>query len=341
MEIMKESEFRRQIKSGLGKCYLFFGDEDYMKSFAVNAAIDAVSPDPTLSFFNVIKLDSFSYSPDALLSAIMPAPMMADKKIIILSGLDFTSMKQSEADALCQTVAALDEYDYNTLIINTAAGCFDAGFLPKRPSSMLQKLSEHMTPVVFEKNSPARLSSWVSKHFEHNGVQASPEVCALVVERCGRDMFNLSSETDKISFYVKGNGKTEVLSADVEAVSVSADEYDAFAFTNAIGARRKDAALNVLRDMKLRRVDPIIIMGEVTKTVCDTVAVRKLASEGLTSREISDILKLHEYKISIILKNDVDLEMCERLLERCRDADLEIKLSRDGYAVLEKFICTI
>ena len=76
-----------------------------MKNFAVNTAIEAISPDPSLAFFNEIRFDSFSYSPDALLDALMPLPMMADRKIIVISGLDLGAMKQSDIDALCDGLA--------------------------------------------------------------------------------------------------------------------------------------------------------------------------------------------------------------------------------------------
>ena len=341
MEIIKEADFRKEIKSEPRTAYLFVGDEDYMKSFAVTTAINAISPDPSFAFFNEIKLDSISYSPEALLDAMMPLPMMADRKLIIVSGLDFNSMRQSEIDALCNTVAQLEEYDYNTLIINVPADRFDIGNYPKRPSSLLLKLAEHVTPVVFEKNTPSRLVAWVGKHYEHNGVTADSEVCALTVEICGRDMFNLSSETDKISFFVKSQGRDRVEKNDVREIAVPSAEYDAFAFTNAIAARKKAEALNILRELKAKKTDPIIIMGEITKTVCEMTSMVMLSSDGLTTREISDALRIHEYRITMTLKNAPSLDTCRNILARSREADLELKSSRDGFAVLEKLICTI
>lgn len=341
MNILKETDFRKEIRSKPATAYLFFGEEDYMKNFALSTARDAICPDPSLSFFNEMKLDALSYSPDALLDAIMPMPMAADRKLITLSGLDLNAMRQSEIDTLCAVLSQLEDYDYNTLIITAAADRFDPGILPKRPSSLLQKLSDYLTPVNFEKNSPAKLTAWVGKHFAHNGVDASPEICAMTVERCGRNMFNLSSETDKISFYVKSCGRTEVTKDDILNIAIPAAEYDAFAFTNAIGARQRNEALNILRDMKHRRLDPIIIMGEITKAICDMSAVILLSSDGLTSREISDVLKIHEYRISLILKNGISAEICNHMLSKCRQSDLEIKTSRDGYTVLEKLICSI
>lgn len=341
MELMKEADFRKRIKTTPDNAYLFFGDEDYMKIFAVNTAIEAISPDPSLAFFNEIRFDSFTYSPDALLDALMPLPMMADRKIIVLSGLDVGSMKQSEIDALCAVLDQIEEYDYNTVIINVAADRLDPGILPKRPSTLLKKLGDHAKLVHFEKNSPHRLAVWVGKHFEHNGVSAAPEVCAFVVERCGRDMFALASETDKLSYYALSSGRAEVTRADVETVAIPAAEYDAFALTNAVGAGQRDEALNVLSDLKLRRVDPIIIMSEITKATLDMLAISSLRAEGLTAGEISSALKMHEYKVSLILRACPKPDRCKSMVSRCREADLELKTSGDGYAVLERLICTI
>lgn len=338
---IKEADFRKQIKAEPALGYIFYGEEDYMKKFALDTAISAISPDPAFAFFNEIWLDSFSYSPDALIDALMPAPMMADRKLVILSGLDFTSMKQSEVDGLCKALEILPEYDYNTLIITTSADRFDAGKSPKKPSPVLKKLSEYLIPVQFEKNSPARLSSWVAKHLDHNGVKTSSDVCAYIIERCGRDMFNLASETDKLAFYVLSQNRDTVTREDVINVATPVAEYDAFAFTNAIGARRRDEALEILRDMKGRRIEPIVISASISSTVCDMMTISIMRSEGLTPREMADATGMNEFVISRLLRTLPDEAMCKLMLSRCAAADLEIKLSRDGYAVLERLICTI
>ena len=341
MKLIKESDFRREIKQNPDKAYLFFGEEDYMKAYAVNLASETISPDPSLSFFNEIKMDSFSYSPDSLLDAMMPMPMMADRKLILITGLDMGAMRPGEIDALCSSLEQLEDYDYNTVIISVASDRLDPGILPKRPSALLKKLAEHMTLVNFEKNTPAKLAAWVGKHFEHNGVSADASVCAFTVERCGRDMFFLASETDKAAYYVKANGRDTVTREDILNVTIPAAEYDAFALTNAIGARKRDAAIDILKELKFRKTDPIVIMGEITRAVCDMTSVITLSKDGLTQPEISSVLKIHEYKISLILKNPLSVDVCHNMLARCREADLELKSSGDGYSVIEKLICTI
>ena len=340
LKILKESEFRNEIKNSPAKAYLFFGEEDYMKNHALSLASKAISPDTAFAPFNDMRLDALSYTPAALSDMLMPMPMMSDRKLVVVSGLDFNAMKSGEIDSLCSVLGQLDEYDYNTVIINTSSDRFDWGILPKRPSALLTRLSEFATPVYFEKNSPSRLASWVGKHYEHNNVSAEPQVCMFTVEYCGRDMFRLALETEKISYYVLSSGRDQVTEDDVRSVSVNTNEYDAFAFTNAINASDKDKALMILGDLKAKKTDPILIMGEITRSVCDVVSVNEMLNGGFTVKEISDMLKIHEYRITLIVKSKFDDERSRILLRKCKKADMDIKSTADGYKVLEKLICT-
>ena len=71
------------------------------------------------------------------------------------------------------------------------------------------------------------------------------------------------------------------------------------------------------------------------------LSVAVLRADGMTQREISEALKIHEYRLGIILRTLPDEQMCRLMLTRCHDADLEIKSFRNGFEVLETLICTI
>jgi DNA polymerase III delta subunit len=341
MEIIKEADFRKQIKSEPKTGYLFYGDEDYMKSFALKVASEAISPDPSFSFFNEMKLDALSYSPSALVEAMMPLPMMADRKLIIISGLDFNAMKSNEFEAFCDALKYLDEYDYNTLIVNTASDRFDAG-TPKKPSGEIKALSEYLVPVLFERNTPSRLNAWIAKHFAHNGVKADPAVCNFIVEWCGRDMYNLSSQTDKLSFYVLSQGRDTVTRDDVCRIASTSVEYDTYAFSNSILAGRKEDALAILADMKRRKIEPVYIMGEISKNACDALTVTLLARDGLTWLEISKITDIRDFIVQRIMQSKHDPDMCRRMVAQCRAADKDLKSSFDrDYDIIERLICVM
>ena len=344
MNFIKEDVFRKQMKKGLSGGYLFFGDEDYLKSFTLRSARESICPDETFALFNDIRIDALDYTPAALLDAIMPPPMMCEQKIVTVSGLNLDSMKAYELDALVEVLELLPQYDYNVLILSIPAGQLDVGSLPKAPSSLFNRLASILTPVFFEPIAGARLAAGVGKHFEHHGVSASPEVCSYLIQLCGRSMFTLSSEAEKLSYYVLQNGRSSVTRQDVDHVAIAEIAADTFALTNAILDGHSEEALHALNVMKFRRADPVIILGEITRAICDLIAVKALQVEGLPASEITSVLKFkNEYRTRLYMAatGSKSMRRLRRAVELCSEADLSLKQSGHGYIAIERLICSL
>ena len=343
INVIKEDIFRKQLKAGLRGGYLFFGEEDYLKSFSLRAAREAVCADETFAVFNDVQLAPIDYTPSALLSALMPPPMMSDQKIVTVNGLAISAMKPGELDELYEVLATLEDYDYNVLIISVPSGLIDEGNMPKRPSAVFSELSKYLTPVRFDAVTGSRLISWVGKHFEHHGVRATPEVCSALIDRCGRSMFDLASETEKLSYYALQNGRDFVSCDDVVKVSASVIDSDAYALANAILDGKYAAAIDALNVMKFRRVEPVIILSEVSRVICDLVSVKALQSDGMQIGQIASALKMNEYKAKLYASaaSVKTKEKLERALLLCSEADLSLKLSPQGYTAIERLICTL
>ncbi len=345
--IIKEADFRRLLKTPVVGGYLFFGEEDYLKAAAVRLARESVNEyDPTMAPFNDIRLDGTDFSAGALLAAMSTPPMGGDeasaRKIITVTGLNLGGMKAAETDALIEALEAIPDYPYNLIILSVGADAMDYGNLPKKPSAQLLALSEHLTPVYFERNTPAKLAGWVQKHYAAKGVAASPEVCRFTIEYCGRQMYTLAGEIEKVAFYVRASGRDAATLEDIRTAAIPAMEYDAFAFTNAITERRRADALDILADLKLRRVDPLYILSEVSRVVSNLYAVRALADGGKTPAEIAAALGIHEYRASLFLKQirNTDPDRLRRTLEAAVEADSALKRGNtNGYGVIERIIC--
>ena len=345
VNILKEADFRKELKSAPVGGYLFFGEEDYMKSASLRMARQAVAETaPAMAAFNDIRLDGMDFTPASLLDAMTVPPMGADRKIITVTGLNLSALRASELDKLCEALSEIPDYPYNLVILSAAADTLDAGNLPKKPSELLTTLSEYLRPVYFERNTPAKLAGWVQKHYLHGGVQADPNVCRFTVEYCGRNMFTLAGEIEKVAFYVRAKGRDTATEADVRTAAIPAMEYDAFAFTNAITDRRRADALDILADLKLRRVEPLYILSEVSRVVCDLMAIRTMSDGGQTATEISTALKMHEYRVGIYLKQarKTDPALLRNAVIAAEAADRALKRSAaDGYGIIERLICSL
>lgn len=341
--VIKEVDFRREIKSEPRACYLFFGEEDYLKNAAVRTAYAALGGDPAFDIFNYTVMDGRDFDPDRLLDVLAPPPMAAERKLVVLQNPDLAGMKQGELDALCDVLGALQDYDYNTLIITTPADGFDPGNLAKgKPSALLKTLGELAVPVQFDRSTPAKLSAWAQKHYSAHGAQASPAVAQQTVDFCGKDMFTLASEIEKIACYALSHGRTEVLPADVTTAGIPANEYGTYAFANAITEGRRADALEILDDFKFRRIEPVLIMGEVVSIYGELLAAKVLSDKGYSAPEIAAELKMNEYKLARYQKSlyRVSTQRMYEIVHAAALADAELKTGSKGYAPLEKLICS-
>ena len=126
-------------------------------------------------------------------------------------------------------------------------------------------------------------------------------------------------------------------------VCTPATEYDAFAFTNAVMEGKSEAALSILSDYRFRRIDPLVILGDILRVVCDMVTIEAMAREGAPNAQISSVLNLHEYKVGLYRKSIASARegRLERALDACLEADRSMKLSGSGYEPLEQLICKL
>ena len=345
LTILKEADFRKELKAFPTGGYLFFGEEDYTKSASLRMARQSVAEAaPAMAAFNDIRLDGLDFTPAALLDAMTVPPMGADRKIITVTGLNLGALRASELDKLCEALSEIPDYPYALVILSAAADTLDPGILPKKPSELLTTLSEYLRPVYFERNTPAKLAGWVQKHYLHGGVQAEPALCQFTIEYCGRNMFTLAGEIDKVTCYIRAKGRNVLTEADIRTAAIPAMEYDAFAFTNAIMERRRSDALDILADLKLRRVEPLYVLSEVSRVICDLLAIRTMADGGQTAAEIGAALKMHEYRVGLYMKQarKTDAPLLKRAITACQTADRALKRSAaDGYGVIERLICSL
>lgn len=343
-QIITEADYRKLIGKTAGRAFVLFGDEDYLKSHAVKKTREAICPDASFAVFNDITLDALDFSADKLLDAMTPPPMMADERLIVIRGLDPSAMKAAELDALIEALALLPEYDYNTVLLHVAAGLIDERGLPKRIPTVLKKLCEVATPVQFPASTDSRLAAWANKHFAHLGVTVSPADCAFLVAYAGKSMYLLANEIEKICYYVLSKGRSTANADDIRLVAVPTMEMDTFALSNAILDGRTEKALNALAVLKFERTDPVIVMGELSRTLCDMQAVRLLLDAGKSIKEISKTLGgMHEYKAGLYARavSRTEPARLARAVELCAEADAALKRSSNDYAAIEKLICAL
>ena len=157
-------------------------------------------------------------------------------------------------------------------------------------------------------------------------------------------MYVLASETEKLSYYCLQNGRTQVTKEDIKNVSTSVVTTDAFALANSILDGRFDESIDALSVMKFRRIEPVIILSEVSSVFCTLIAVKSLMEAGIPTSEIGHLLKIkNEYRTKLYVNKAAGKSMARlrRAIELCSEADLALKLSPQGYTAIERLICSL
>ena len=348
MDIMTNADFNKKIKENPCGNYLFYGEEDYLKSHAIKALKDALGIDEAFEIFNFVTLDVLDYTPDKLIDMLSMPPMMAEYKLVVLSGLNIKKMSSrsnsSELNELIDALKHLEEFDYNVFVMTVPSGNITEEMPKKAPTGALKMLSDVLQPVKFESPTPQKLSLWAVRHFDHHGIKANASDCSYLIDYCGKNMFTLSSEIEKLSLYIRAKGRDTLVRDDIAEVCNAEMEYGAFEFSNAILDGRRGDALNILSVMKFKQVEPLIILGELSGIFSDLLKIKIMLLSGKNNQQISSETGINIHKVGIYATSArrMELDRLKHLVSMTAEADLAMKFRYDsGYLHLEKLICSL
>lgn len=339
---MTLAELKAKIKSEeLSGAYLFCGEEDYLKRYYAEQIATAACPDEFFAPFNKIIFDGADVEVEQLREALIAPPMMADLKVVEWRYPDIEHMTEKERTALLELADNIGDYPYAVLILFVDIEGLDPG-TARRPSRLAQKFSKSYNLVNFEKSTDQQLIAWLKKHFDAEGIIASPDVLSALIFRSGHAMQVLKHEVDKLCAYLKANAMGTLTQDAVNLVASSTLECDAFALSSAITDKNKAEAYLALSDMKMRRIQPGAVLATLLRSFSELVTVALLLGEGMSAEQIEKKLGWNTYKIKISIRS-AHKWGAARLTEavaRLRVLDGESKSGgAAGYGMLEMFVC--
>ncbi|MBP5610339.1 MAG: DNA polymerase III subunit delta [Clostridia bacterium] len=339
---MLQNELKTQLKAGkIGGVYLFSGEEDYLKRYYLGEIRKAILTDPVFDAFNHPVFHGEEIDFAALTDAIQAPPMMADRKLIEWTGADLEDWKDADFAALEGLVRTVNENPAAVVVFLVGQEGMAAGTL-KRPSALFKRLSGIVQTVNFETSTDDRLAAWLNAHIVHEGLDAEPGALRAMIDRCGHSMDILSTETGKLVCYARAHELRTVTVAMVELVCASTAEDDAFGLTNAVLEGDTPGAYRKLSDLVRRRVDPMVVLGQVSRLISDLASVACLLEEGTPPSGVASVLGMNEYKAKLYIGcvGKRRPEQFRELLAQCREMDLASKRGADPLIQIERFLST-
>lgn len=340
---MTEAAFRREMKNGLAGVYLLYGEEDYLKRFyAGRAQTLTLSGDKTQAAFNSYVMGADAPDLDVLEEAVLALPLMGGRVYIQYRG-SLAALGAGGQKQLMEILAKVDPA-VTVCLLTPPAGGFDPGKPGRgKPSALYKKLESVCTMVDLSAYAPGELKKWMVRRLGHFGVSLREDAADALLRRCGRDMYVLAGELDKLTAWAGAGGFSEIGPDQVELVTCAAGEEDAFALANAVLDGDRGRALSVLSYYKKNQVSAVAALASVSKAICDMLAVSRLAGAGYDQAGIAAALKMHTYRAGLYLSAVRGMEPARlaAAADRCRQADVLLKSTKLDYIALERLICTI
>ncbi len=338
---MELNEFKARLKDGrLGGCFIFAGEEDYLKRHYLSELRARVAGDEAFRAFNHAIHEGAEISFASLRDDIESPPMMSDTKLIEWRYPVFDKMRESELGLLEATLDLLEKYEHVTLAFLVADGALELG-TPKRESKFERRFGKRIGILNFPVSSDAALISWLKKHFDAEGIAVTVSVLNALLFRSGHSMSVLSDEVTKLSAYAKANGRREINERDVEEVASSTPECDTFALANAVLERNKRLAYAALEEMKSRRVDPTVILGMMARSYSEMCAVSNMLADGMDAADIQAATRLNPYRVRLCISaaKKFTPEKLSNILAELVRVDTGAKYGGvTGYTAIELFI---
>ena len=304
--------------------YLFYGDEEYLKSYYIDEIAAALSE--LYGGCGRAVLTDEDFSMESFLDSVQNLGFGATAQLVVLRNVDIALFS---ADAKNQFDTAIEELSDGVCVVLL----YDDRYLESGDYNVLRRKKERMLSVCnrssaieFPFQSDHELANWLIRRAAAADTELPRNVALYILDVCDRRMSGLVGEIEKLSAYAHGRTATK---ADVDAVclrDLEANIFDivrlvingqcekalikidgcrknnesAIAITSALGSAFCElAAAKTAFDAKIKSADKVVLDFGIKAT--KTGFMRDYLSKAPTldfSRITSAVITLHEVEVT-------------------------------------------
>ena len=301
--------------------YLLYGTND----FAIQKEIEKITKD-----FDKMNISKHDLTEDDIKDVISDAEtfsMFADNKVVIAENATiFTSSGNGDLEILENYLAHINP---NTILIFT----INEEKIDER-KKITKKIKKDYKLISFNQNETP--NSLVRNLL--NGYNITSSNINLLIDRVGTNPLILENEVNKIKLYK--DDKT-VTKEDILNLTTKRPEIDIFKLIDDIVMKNKDEALEIYNEMLKVNEEPLKIVILLASQFRLMYQAKELAKKGYSEKNISEVLKVHPYRVKLALQKGkkYKAETLLNYLSVLADIDIAIKTGKtDKNLALELFL---
>ena len=284
------------------------------------------------SNFKSYDINAYDLSEDISFSKVMESidtyNLLSDNKVIIVENIELLKDDKTREELS----KYLDNTKDDILLIMTTKKIDNKLKIFKLLRSKVTVLNDEIDPFHYIKDNL-------------EGYKMSDSEISLLIKYKNKDITAIDNELAKLKAYKLDN--KEITREDIENIVVKAKEEEEqlfFSLVDSIITKNKKIALEDLNKLKEQSIDPFSIIALLDNQLRILLETYILREEGKKEKEITDILKIHPYRVKLALNNSYNYNRRE-IEETIRDLaqlDYNIKSGKEDKSLaLDMFIINL
>lgn len=318
---MKHSEFFASLKKdNLARCYLFEGEEEYIKQAALQALRNQVAGGDFAAMNETRLIDP---APDALIAAAETLPFMSDRRFVEVrecAMLQGAKAKDYDED---NAVKQLDAY-FSQLPDTVCIVYFVRGKADGR-KKFYQLLKKKAQIVAFDPLEDQELAQWIAKSLGKEGKKIGMAACQRLWFSAGRDLTLLHNEIGKLIAYA--GEREEITERDIDAICVKSTEYKVYDMAETLLSGKGKKALEMLSALLRDGEERLMLLSLLGRQCRQMRDAKALSGMGMQQGAIAGKIGVPPFAVRKILDlaRGYTLTQLNQMARLCLDTEYQVK----------------
>lgn len=274
MALIHEADLKKQIKEGqMNNCYLFFGDEEYLKQFYINK-ICSKFVTPGSETFSLRKYDGKENTLQEVFEGADSMPFMSEYTVVIAHDFPLDS---PTAEVKEQLTAFLDNQP-DTAIVIFWMDSIELSLKNSKHKWAIDNFTKKATAVCLEKYTRANLAKTLVAYAKAQGCIMNINTANYLIDISGDSLNILFNEIEKASSFA-GQGN-EITREHIDKMAIRSLEAKVFDLSKFILNCNPKSALELLHNLMQLKAEPIDVFAVILMSFVDIYRAKTALSGG-------------------------------------------------------------
>lgn len=318
------SKVWRDIQKGnIAPVYLLIGEEAYYVDETITKLRAALGGEDG----EYAQFDCAEQPVDFVIDEADTIPFFSDRKLVVARNASFLRATEKGKEKVEHDLKRLEAW-----LEHPTEQCVTVFIAPYEKLDERKKITklmkQHALVLQAEQLKDQDLAVWIQHEVAAQQGRITDDAVGKLIDMVGANMLQLRLEIEKLLLFVQQDEVIDV--GVVEKLVAKTLEHDAFKLLNAYLARDLATAITIYHDLLRQKEEPIMLVGLLASNIRTMNNVYYLQKKGYHPQQIAKQLKIHPYRVKLMVENR-NRPTEERLLTALhRLADVDLKLKTTG-----------